>query len=141
MRKIYPRSSNSLGLARTAIFLILILAVPGWLLAQTITTVAGNGTSGYGGDGGAATNAFLNRPYGGVFDANENLYIVDRDNHRIREVSTNGIITTVAGNGTAGFSGDGGEAISASMGYPYGLAVDAIGNIYIADQGNPVFAK
>ena len=101
-----------------------------------VTTVAGNGTAGYSGDGGAATGAELNWPGAVGLDAVGNLYIADQGNNRIRKVDTNGIITTVAGNGTNGYSGDGGEATNASLNGPSGLGSDAIGNLYIADLGN-----
>lgn len=100
-----------------------------------ITTVAGNGTPGFSGDGGSATAAGLNLPAGVAVDAAGNLFIADTANHRIRRVS-GGTITTVAGNGTSGFSGDGGPATSAALNGPYGVAVDSSGNIYIADTGN-----
>src|ERR1039458_9172124 len=95
-----------------------------------ITTVAGNGTVIYAGDGGAATNAGLRSPSGVVFDASGNMYIADTSNNPIRKVDTNGIITTVAGGGAGG---DGGAATNASLSGPYGLAFDATGNLYIAD--------
>jgi sugar lactone lactonase YvrE len=101
-----------------------------------ITTMAGSGTAGYSGDSGAATNANLNFPTGLALDAMGNLYIADQENNRIRKVSANGIITTVAGNGTGGYSGDGGAATNASLNGPSGLGFDAIGNLYIADPGN-----
>ena len=101
-----------------------------------ITTVAGENGYGYSGDGGAAANAQLYYPYGAAFDANGNLYIADMDNGRIREVTTSGIITTVAGNGNETFAGDGGAATSAGLHYPAGVALDAAGNLYIADQSN-----
>jgi len=100
-----------------------------------ISTVAGTGAQGYSGDGGAATSAQLNRPYGVAVDSSGNLYIADRDNHRIRKV-TSGIISTVAGTGVASYSGDGGAATSAQLNYPYGVAVDSSGNLYIADRSN-----
>jgi sugar lactone lactonase YvrE len=102
----------------------------------TITTVAGNGTPGFSGDGGPATNASLFNPSGVAVDAAGNLYIADTTNSRVRKVSTSGTITTVAGNGTPGFSGDGGPATNASLVYPSGVAVDAAGNLYIADSQN-----
>ena len=77
--------------------------------------MAGNDAAGFGGDGGAATNASLNGPTGVAVDAAGNLYIADNDNNRIRRVGTNGLITTVAGNGTAGFAGDGGAATNAGL--------------------------
>jgi trimeric autotransporter adhesin len=102
-----------------------------------ITTVAGNNTSGYSGDGEAATSAELNRPYGVAVDRAGNLYIADLSNNRIREVTAStGIITTVAGNGTFGYNGDGGAAASAELSSPTGVAVDSAGNLYIADSGN-----
>jgi uncharacterized protein (TIGR03437 family) len=100
-----------------------------------ITTVAGNGTAGYSGDGGLATGAALNAPEGLAIDSAGNLFIADQVNQRIRKVS-NGIIATVAGNGTAGYSGDGGPAISAQLSGPAGISIDAAGNLYIADRDN-----
>lgn len=102
----------------------------------TITTVAGNGTGGFAGDGGPATLAELNFPYGIVFDAAGNLYIAEIGNNRVRKVDTSGIITTVAGGGFAGFSGDGGPATSASLNEPFAVAVDSANNLYIADTFN-----
>jgi RHS repeat-associated protein len=101
-----------------------------------ITTVAGNGTSGFSGDGGSATVASLNRPVGLSVDNSGNIYISDNKNYRIRKVDTNGIITTVAGNGTSGFSGDGGSATDASLNNVWYLRVDGTGNIFIADLAN-----
>jgi uncharacterized protein (TIGR03437 family) len=101
----------------------------------TITTIAGNGIVGFSGDGGPATSASLNLPVGVAVDSAGNLYISDRGNFRIRKVS-GGIITTVAGNGVWGFSGDGGPATNASLAGPNGVAVDSAGNLYIADFGN-----
>jgi uncharacterized protein (TIGR03437 family) len=100
-----------------------------------ITTVAGNGTEGYSGDGGPATSARLSWPSGVAVDAAGNLYIADQYNNRIRKVSA-GVITTVAGTGTPGFSGDNGPATSARLNGPYSVALDAIGNMYFADSGN-----
>jgi len=101
-----------------------------------ITTVAGNGVRDYSGDGGPATSAKLSYPADIAIDVNGNLYILDWDNHRIRKVDINGIITTVAGTGIAGYSGDGGPAIFAKLNYPYGVAVDVTGNLYITDSFN-----
>ena len=104
-------------------------------LAGIVNTVAGNGQQGFSGDGGAATSAELDTPIGVAVDASGNIYIADTHNQRIREVS-GGIIHTVAGTGTAGYSGDGGPAVSAALAYPTALAVDAQGNLYIADTNN-----
>ncbi|MFZ0448383.1 MAG: hypothetical protein WAL98_04010, partial [Desulfatiglandaceae bacterium] len=98
-----------------------------------ITTVAGNGNWGYSGDGGPATNAELSEALGLAIDTQGNLYIADGDNNRIRKVDTSGIITTVAGNGTCDFSGDGGPAGDASLCWPVGVTVDSGGNIFICD--------
>jgi sugar lactone lactonase YvrE len=102
----------------------------------TISTVAGNGNSGYSGDGDAATAAQLNRPIRVAVDSGGNLYIADSGNNRIRMVNTSGIISTVAGNGSAGYSGDGGSATLAQLNGPSGMTVDGKGNLYIADTGN-----
>ncbi|WP_408641509.1 hypothetical protein [Spirosoma telluris] len=102
----------------------------------TITTVAGNGAYQFNGDGGVAVNTTLSFPSDVAVDATGNLYISDTYNNRIRKVDTNGIITTVAGNGTAGFSGDGGLAVNAIIGSITGIDIDASGNLYIADQNN-----
>ncbi len=100
-----------------------------------ITTVAGNGTPGFSGDNGPATSAELNTPQGVAVDSAGNLYIADARNNRIRKVS-NGMITTVAGNGTPGFGDASGPATSAELGQMYGLAVDSAGNLYIADSSS-----
>ncbi len=101
-----------------------------------IDTVAGNGESGYSGDGGPATEATLYQPEGVAVDAAGNLYIADCHNHCIRKVDTTGIITTVAGTGEEGYSGDGGLATDARLAYPEDVALDSSGNLYIADRGN-----
>lgn len=101
-----------------------------------IITFAGNGIASYSGDGGPATAAELNNPYGIATDTSRNIYIADFNNNRIRLVNTSGIINTFAGNGIGGFSGDGGQATAAELSSPMGLAVDTSGNVYIADYGN-----
>lgn len=104
--------------------------------AGVISTIAGTGVQGFAGDGGPATQARLTAPTGLALDANGNLYIADYDNHRVRRVGTNGIITTVAGNGSAGYSGDGGPATAASLRNPWDVAVGGDGTLYIADTFN-----
>lgn len=99
-----------------------------------ITTVAGNGTAGFYGDGGPATNAMLNANWGIAVDGAGNLYIADQTNARIRKVNTAGIITTIAGNGTIGKGGDGGPAVNAQFIRPMGITTDGAGNIYVGDQ-------
>ncbi|SPE60035.1 exported hypothetical protein [Verrucomicrobia bacterium] len=106
-----------------------------------ITTMAGNGTNGYSGDGGAATEAELYSPTGVAVDVGGNLFIADSGNNVIRKVDTNGIITTMAGNGTNGYSGDGGAATNAALFWPTGVAIDASGNLFIADRFNNVIRK
>ena len=102
----------------------------------TITTIAGDGEGGYSGDGGPAVRARLDLPIDLTVDGSGNLFIVDARNHRIRRVNTSGIITTVAGIGESGFSGDGEPAVRAWLYYPLGIAFDKLGNLYIADRGN-----
>jgi uncharacterized protein (TIGR03437 family) len=110
---------------------------PGGTTSYIIGTIAGNG---YSGDNGPATSAWLAYPSGLAFDSLGNLYIAESSsgvgNHRIRKITPQGIITTVAGNGTRGFSGDGGPATAAQLNSPRGLAADKLGNLYIADSGN-----
>ena len=104
--------------------------------AGVITTVAGDGTEGYGGDGGPAVAAQLHWPIGVALDGAGNLYIADEGNNRIRKVDAAGVITTVAGDGTEGYGGDGGPATAAQLRFPTGVAVDGAGNLYIADLRN-----
>jgi sugar lactone lactonase YvrE len=106
-----------------------------------ISTIAGNGTFGYSGDGGLATQASLSGPLGISVDPVGDIYIADTGNNVIRRVNTKGIIRTVAGNNTAGFSGDGGPATSASLNFPWSVAADARGNFYIADSNNDRIRK
>jgi RHS repeat-associated protein len=101
-----------------------------------ITTVAGIGFSGFSGDGGPATQAQFDYPVGVAVDSAGSLYIVDSDNNRIRQVRPDGIIITLAGNGTSGFSGDGGPALQAQFDYPYGVAAGPDSKLYIADPYN-----
>jgi uncharacterized protein (TIGR03437 family) len=101
-----------------------------------INTFAGNSFNDFAGDGGPAVNAELNNPEGIAIDAIGNVYIADTFNHRIRMVTLDGNIHTVAGNGVAGFRGDNGQATNAELNHPEGIAVDTAGNLYIADTFN-----
>ena len=107
------------------------------LKTRAMTTVAGNGQRGYGGDGGPATAAALNMPHEIQFDAAGNLYIAERDNHVVRKIDAKtGVATTFAGTGRAGFSGDGGPATQAELRQPHSIAVDRSGRLLICDIGN-----
>ena len=98
-----------------------------------IETVAGSANMG---DGGPATAAQISTIQGIAIDRWGNLYLSDTGNHRVRKISTSGVITTIAGTGVAGFSGDGGPAATAQLNLPYGLATDLAGYLYVADYGN-----
>ena len=107
-----------------------------------ISVYAGNGTAGFTGDGGQATNAELRNPAGLAIDASGNLYIADNGNNRIRKITAStGIIRTIAGNGTAGFLGDGGQATQARLSSPRSVSLDCSGNVYIADYNNDRIRK
>jgi streptogramin lyase len=121
---------------KNILFFALALAASINCRGQIITTIAGNGTGSYSGDGGAATAAELSGPSGVTIDGSGNVFIADFNNNCIRKVNTLGIISTIAGSDTGGYSGDGGAATAAILDYPYGVAVDGSGNVYIADQLN-----
>ena len=104
--------------------------------AGIVSTIAGNGTGGFSGDGGAATSARLNAPRVLALDTNDSLFVSDVNNNRVRKITKTGIISTFAGTGDWGFSGDGGPAIAASFNLVEGLAFDSAGNLYIADTWN-----
>jgi hypothetical protein len=119
------------------LLLILSYGTTSGVAAQNISTVAGNGVAGNSGDGGLATAAKLNQPTGVTIDASGNLYIADFASNVIREVAAGtGIITTVAGTGVAGYSGDGGAATASKLNGPEVIVIDGSGNLYIADQNN-----
>jgi len=124
------------------IAIVLLCAVS--LFGQTpgsIKTFAGNGSGSFSGDGGPATLAAINVAVDVSADRAGNLFIADQFNHRIRKVAPDGTISTVAGIGTAGYSGDGGPAVSAQINTPTGICVDAAGNLFIADVGNQRIRK
>src|SRR5262249_39407806 len=98
-----------------------------------VSTFAGTGTSGYAGDNGPASAAQFRRPVALAFDSQGDLYVADSDDNRVRRISPAGIVTTVAGTGSGGFSGDNGPALSASLKAPGGIGVNAQGTLYIAD--------
>src|SRR5438094_649295 len=101
-----------------------------------LTVIAGVGSPGFSQDGVAAVAAKLNYVHGVAVDPNGNVYVADTNNGRIRKITSGGILTTAAGNGGWGSSGDGGPAVSARLAIPRGVALDAAGNLFIADSGN-----
>jgi trimeric autotransporter adhesin len=107
----------------------------------TITTIAGTGTAGSVGNGTEATNAQFNSPHGLTIDAIGNFYIADYNNNLVRKINSAGTITTIAGTGISGYSGDGGIATSAALNRPYGIVVDAFGNIFFSEYGNNCIRK
>src|SRR5665647_779645 len=124
-------------------------ALGNWYLADTansrireaqpggnLFTIAGNGNASYFGDGGAATKGSVNQPEGVAVDSLGNVYIADTLDHAVRRVTPDGVINTLAGTGNPGYAGDGGPAIRARLSEPRGVAVDADGNVYVADSGN-----
>lgn len=124
-----------------SVLLVMLLLSPFVGKAQIITTFAGTGSVGYSGDGGFARYASLNTPQGLALDTLGNLYISDQKNSKIRKVDIYGVITTIAGAGLAGSSGDGGPAEKAKINYPAGMAIDKIGNLYFADSRNHKIRK
>jgi hypothetical protein len=127
-----PKTTAAALSALLCFFATALLGQP----AFTISTVAGNGTTGFSGDGGPALKATMNDPRGVAVDAAGNLYVADYGNNRVRKVALDGTITTIAGNGSQGFSGDGGPATGAALDQPIRVEVDPLGNLYIADAGN-----
>jgi hypothetical protein len=111
------------------------------LTTGIITTFAGTGAAGFGGDGGPATSALLNSPWAIALAGDGSLYIADLLNNRVRKVSVGGVISTAAGTGVLGFSGDSGPAAQAQLNVPAGVAVDVAGNLYVADSGNQRLRK
>src|SRR6266404_4786790 len=130
------RSEDYTAMTRFYLFILGLAVCSG----QVITTVAGGGGNGLG-DNGPATAAQLTQPSGVAVDSAGNIYIADFQDQRVRKVNTAGVITTLAGTGSRDFSGDGGPAASAGLNSPYGVAVDAAGNVYIADRANSRIRK
>lgn len=128
-------------MTRKPFILLLLLCLCRFSMAQIITTYAGTGTNGYSGDGGPATAAQLYDPYDVVADNAGNLYIADMMNNRIRKVNSAGVITTYAGTGTLGYSGDGGPAVNANLYHPLYMCLDMAGNLYFTDQNADVIRK
>jgi uncharacterized protein (TIGR03437 family) len=144
------RTEGKPGLVRAIPFCLLGIALvlapamsqaPATDQTYTIRTLAGDGTGAFAGDGGAAASAQLFDPFGLFLDGSGNLYIADQLNSRVRKISPDGTITTVAGDGITGYRGDGTAATSAQLNHPCGVVLDKDGNIYIADTGNNVIRK
>lgn len=102
----------------------------------TPTVIAGTSTAGFSGDGGQATAAQFDQPQGLSYDSKGNLYVADTGNNRVRQISANGVVSTIGGTGIAGYNGDGVTGTAANLSAPTGVATDAAGNVYIADSGN-----
>lgn len=127
---------------KNLLFLFCALQITTIAWSQNISTIAGNGASGFSGDGAAAISATMNGPQDVAVDTFGNVYIADAFNHRVRKITAaTGIMSTIAGNGTPAYTGDGGAATSASLYAPIGVAVDAAANVYIVDNGNHCIRK
>lgn len=120
----------------SAAFIAATILTTSGVHAQSIATIAGTGVGNYTGDGGAATAATVNAPRGAFADGSGNIYFADGSNNVVRKISNTGVITTVAGNGTFGYTGNGGAATAATLAQPYAVTMDAAGNLYISDRFN-----
>lgn len=127
------------GVMRAAFFLLLLLATS--FHAAEIRTIAGTGAKGFSGDGGPAARAQINNPFGLVRGPDGALYVCDCDNHRVRRIAPDGSISTHAGNGTRGHSGDGGPATEAAMDQPYEVRFDKAGNLFVVEMGGNVVRR
>ena len=123
------------GFHPNILVVLLFAGTPAWSQG-VISTVAGNGAAGYSGDGGPAAQAMINLVLGLAADSAGNIYLAEENNYRVRKVDRNGNITTLAGTGVAGFSGDGGPAAQARLNAPLGVCTDSAGNVYVNDQSN-----
>lgn len=130
IKKIY-----TVNMTKLSLFLVIFFS-PILLTAQVITTIVGDGRAVYGGDGGFASKASISTPYGMAIDKNGNLYICDSQGGKIRKVNTSGFISTIAGWGAAGMSGEGGPATAAKLNFPIGIVIDKSGNIIFSDSYN-----
>src|ERR1700689_885361 len=119
---------------------VIYKVTPGTTAPSTMTIYAGNNTAGFSANGTAAASTLTDEPYGAAVDGNGNLYYSDSQNCAVREI-VGGVVKTIAGNGNCGFSGDGGQATSASLGFLQGIALDGLGNLFIADTGNAVIRR
>src|SRR5436309_7306717 len=131
-----PFFTRALSAATLGVVMASLLVGVAWASTPTISLVAGTGTSGYNGDGIPAASAELNLLRALAVDTVGDVFVADTFNHRIRKIDTTGMITTVAGTGVAGSSGDGGPATRANMKWPHSVAVDKAGNLYITDSPN-----
>ncbi|MFM1876906.1 MAG: hypothetical protein RL266_2643, partial [Bacteroidota bacterium] len=118
------------------ILTLTILALTIGAKGQIISTIAGDGTEAFSGDFGPAVQSQLASPYDIAISSEGIIYIADRNNSRIRKINSEGIISTIAGDGTTGFSGDGGLAINAKLGRPTSITTDSVGNIFFMDYDN-----
>ncbi len=134
---VHVRNLRTSGKRSSRSMACFVLSLAGWSLAgQTVNTVAGNGTAAFSGDGSAATLASLDTPKGLAVTSSGSLYIADESNSRVRMVNSQGIISSVAGNGTFGYSGDSGLAVNAEFSDVLSVVVDTARNLYIADPSN-----